>query len=152
MVGGWLTMQVACVVMARCCAPCARHARAHSTSLSIQLCYSQAQGQNGTGSTSSWGREQPGGQGAVLIFLPGVDDILKISDVLALHAAFCDPVRYAVLPLHGQLRTFEQRRVFERSPAGVRKFVLATNIAETAIMVDDVVYVVNTGRMKEMRF
>jgi HrpA-like RNA helicase len=46
----------------------------------------------------------------------------------------------------------EQRRVFIRPPPGVRKIVLATNIAETAITVDDVGFVVDTGRMKENRY
>jgi small subunit ribosomal protein S24e len=41
---------------------------------------------------------------------------------------------------------------FQVPPAGVRKIVLATNIAETSITVPDVVFVVDTGRVKEMHF
>lgn len=46
----------------------------------------------------------------------------------------------------------EQRRVFVRPPSGVRKIVLATNIAETAITIDDIVAVINSGRLKEKSF
>ena len=42
--------------------------------------------------------------------------------------------------------------MFKIPPEGVRKVVLATNIAETSITVPDVVYVVDTGRVKEMHF
>ena len=46
----------------------------------------------------------------------------------------------------------DQRLVFQRPPRGVRKVVLATNIAETAITIDDIGFVVDTGRMKENRY
>lgn len=42
--------------------------------------------------------------------------------------------------------------VFQRPAAGVRKLVLATNIAETSVTIDDVVYVLNSGRAKEKSY
>jgi HrpA-like RNA helicase len=57
-----------------------------------------------------------------------------------------------LLPLHSTVAQAEQRRIFKVPPRGVRKVVLATNIAETSITVPDVVFVVDTGRVKEMHF
>ncbi|XP_035778067.1 ATP-dependent DNA/RNA helicase DHX36-like [Anopheles albimanus] len=48
--------------------------------------------------------------------------------------------------LHSRLSGEEQRHVFAKPPLGTRKIILATNIAETSITIEDVVYVINTGR------
>ena len=53
-------------------------------------------------------------------------------------------------PLHAGLPAERQRDVFKRPPPGARKVVLATNVAETSITIDDVAVVVDTGRAKAM--
>jgi len=60
--------------------------------------------------------------------------------------------RYILLPLHSMLSSDDQQRVFRVSPVGVCKIILATNIAESSVTVDDIVYVVNTGTVKIKAF
>ncbi|KAI0023561.1 P-loop containing nucleoside triphosphate hydrolase protein [Xylariomycetidae sp. FL0641] len=90
--------------------------------------------------------EYSGKQGGILIFLPGVVEINRtvnqLKAVSSLH----------VLPLHASLDTREQRRVFQSAPAGKRKVVVATNVAETSITIDDIVAVIDTGKVKETSF
>lgn len=54
--------------------------------------------------------------------------------------------------MHSILPTVNQKEAFRRPPPGVRKIVIATSIAETSITIDDVVYVVDSGRLKTKSF
>jgi HrpA-like RNA helicase len=93
-----------------------------------------------------------GSAGAILVFLPGWDEIAKLRDMLREHRTLGRKGEAHIYPLHSMVAPSEQRRVFSRPPQGVRKVVLATNIAETAVTIDDVVYVVDSGRLKEKSF
>ena len=90
-----------------------------------------------------------GEEGAVLVFLPGLSDITALLASLGGSRRFGDPARFRILPLHSSLSPAEQSEVFERMPPGVRKVVLATNIAETSITIDNIVYVIDPGFSKQ---
>jgi ATP-dependent RNA helicase DHX57 len=59
---------------------------------------------------------------------------------------------YDLFPLHAGLSSQEQSRVFRKVPKHVRKIVAATNVAETSITIDGIIYVIDTGRVKETQF
>lgn len=86
--------------------------------------------------------------GDILVFLTGVDDIRAIEEKMGYLRGSHDLV---VLPAHGGLAPEDQAKVFYSYP-GRRKVVLATNIAETSITIDGVVFVIDTGFIKQTHF
>jgi pre-mRNA-splicing factor ATP-dependent RNA helicase DHX38/PRP16 len=59
-----------------------------------------------------------------------------------------DPPPLAVLPMYSQLPADLQTKIFERAQENARKVVVSTNIAETSLTVDGIIYVVDTGYCK----
>ncbi|KAG6693835.1 DExH-box ATP-dependent RNA helicase DExH1 isoform X1 [Carya illinoinensis] len=92
------------------------------------------------------------GDGAILVFLMGWDDISKLLDKVKGNSFLGDPSKFLVLPLHGSMPTLNQREIFDRPPPNKRKIVLATNIAESSITIDDVVHVIDCGKAKETSY
>ena len=87
----------------------------------------------------------PGG-GDVLVFLPGEREIRETADVLRGR-----PLKGAeILPLYGRLSMEEQARIFR--PAGARRVVLATNVAETSLTVPGIRFVVDSGLARISRY
>ncbi|XP_054976851.1 putative ATP-dependent RNA helicase DHX57 [Sorex araneus] len=92
--------------------------------------------------------------GAILVFLPGLAEIKMLYEQLQANSLFNNrrSDRCVVHPLHSSLSSEEQQAVFVRPPAGVTKIIISTNIAETSVTIDDVVYVIDSGKMKEKRY
>ncbi|CAG9819856.1 unnamed protein product [Phaedon cochleariae] len=91
--------------------------------------------------------------GTILIFLPGIAEITTMYDQLNVNRTLgCRGGRYLLLPLHSSLTSEEQAAIFKKPKDGKRKIVLSTNLAETSITIDDCVFVIDSGKMKEKRF
>ena len=85
--------------------------------------------------------------GDVLAFLPGVGEIERTR--VRLEARLPDA---AILPLHGQVDPAGQRAAIRRDPAGRRRIVLATSIAETSLTLDGVSVMVDSGLARRAEF
>ncbi|KAG5239498.1 DExH-box ATP-dependent RNA helicase [Salix suchowensis] len=94
-------------------------------------------------------KERPG---SVLVFMTGWEDISCLRDQLKAHPLLGDPNRILLLTCHGSMATSEQKLIFEKPPPNVRKIVLATNMAEASITINDVVFVVDCGKAKETSY
>ncbi|OQV15950.1 putative ATP-dependent RNA helicase DHX30 [Hypsibius exemplaris] len=85
-------------------------------------------------------------EGGILVFLPGWQEIKAMRTRIM--NSFYKADRHCVLTLHSMIPLNEQHSVFDRMPPHRRKIVLATNIAETSITINDIVYVVDPGNMR----
>ncbi|KAJ3922223.1 P-loop containing nucleoside triphosphate hydrolase protein [Lentinula edodes] len=86
-------------------------------------------------------------RGGILIFLPGVQEIRQCIDALLGESMKDDAL---LLPLHANLSSAEQMKVFVRTSKW--KIIVATNVAETSITIDDILYVVDVGKVKEVQY
>ncbi|KAG2706688.1 hypothetical protein I3843_05G103400 [Carya illinoinensis] len=94
-------------------------------------------------------------EGDVLIFMTGQDDIEKLVSKLEDRVQSLDEgscMDAIILPLHGSLPPEMQVRVFSPPPLNCRRFIVATNIAETSLTVDGVVYVIDSGYVKQRQY
>ncbi|EAS3237971.1 ATP-dependent helicase HrpB [Salmonella enterica] len=86
--------------------------------------------------------------GSLLLFLPGVGEIQRVHEHLASRVGsdvlFC--------PLYGALSLEAQRKAIVPAPAGMRKVVLATNIAETSLTIEGIRLVVDSAQERVARF
>ena len=91
-------------------------------------------------------RQEPG---SILAFLPGQSEILRTASVLE---ARLRPGEASVAPLYGAMDRAAQDRAIRPSPAGSRKIVLATSIAESSLTIEGVRVVVDSGLARVPRF
>ncbi len=91
--------------------------------------------------------EQPG---SVLVFLPGQAEIRRVHQ--SLQDALGERPDVLLCPLHGELDLSAQRAAIDPPAQGLRKVVLATNIAETSLTIDGVRVVIDAGLARVPRF
>uniref|UniRef100_A0A672PQL0 Pre-mRNA-splicing factor ATP-dependent RNA helicase PRP16 n=1 Tax=Sinocyclocheilus grahami TaxID=75366 RepID=A0A672PQL0_SINGR len=90
-----------------------------------------------------------GMMGDILIFMPGQEDIEVTSDQIVQRLEDLENAPpLAVLPIYSQLPSDLQAKIFQKAPDGVRKCIVATNIAETSLTVDGIMFVVDAGYCK----
>ena len=87
-------------------------------------------------------------KGSLLVFLPGEGEIRRVATELEKEELPNTTIR----PLYGAMPLAEQDQAIRPSPAGTRKIVLATTIAETSLTIDGVEAVIDTGLKRAPRF
>ena len=83
--------------------------------------------------------------GSILVFLPGQGEIRRVAETLGARVKSPD---VDVAPLYGALDAHAQDLAISPSPAGRRKIVLATSIAETSLTIEGVRVVIDSGLMR----
>ncbi|KAG5208188.1 RNA helicase, ATP-dependent DEAH box, HrpB-type [Trichophyton interdigitale] len=87
---------------------------------------------------------------AILIFMPGLAEIRRLHDEILSIPMFQNG--WVIYSLHSSIASEDQEKAFVVPPPGMRKVVIATNIAETGITIPDITAVIDTGKEKVMRF
>ena len=94
-------------------------------------------------------------EGAILVFLPGLQEItnldLFVRTQRPLGVDFNDTSRFRISMLHSSIPTV-QNEIFGEVPAGCRKVIFSTNIAETSVTIPDVQFVVDSGKLREKQY
>ena len=91
--------------------------------------------------------DDPGGNGHLLVFLPGLSEIRRVCKRLE---PIAEQAGARVFPLHGSFSSDEQDRALR--PSDRRKIILSTNIAETSLTIDGVNTVIDTGLARSVSF
>ncbi|MCE9685765.1 ATP-dependent helicase HrpB [Shewanella sp. AS16] len=87
--------------------------------------------------------------GSLLAFLPGKAEILRLAEFLG---ARLDGERFSICPLYGELSPQAQDKAIAPAPAGRRKLVLATNVAESSLTIEGISLVVDSGYRRHAGF
>jgi ATP-dependent helicase HrpB len=91
-------------------------------------------------------------QGNLLVFLPGAGEIRRVAADLVKILPSVSEEMVVVAPLYGGLSLEAQQEAIDEPPDGVRKIVLATNIAETSLTIQGINTVVDSGLVREAAF
>ncbi|KAF3104229.1 DEAH-box ATP-dependent RNA helicase prp22 [Orbilia oligospora] len=92
--------------------------------------------------------------GDILVFLTGQEEIDTACEILYERMKALGPAvpELIILPVYSALPSEMQSKIFEPAPPGSRKVVIATNIAETSITIDQIYFVIDPGFVKQNAF
>ncbi|XP_011701702.1 PREDICTED: putative pre-mRNA-splicing factor ATP-dependent RNA helicase DHX16 [Wasmannia auropunctata] len=92
--------------------------------------------------------------GDILVFLTGQEEIETCQEMLQerVRRLGSKLAELLILPVYANLPSDMQIKIFQPTPPGARKVVLATNIAETSLTIDNIVYVIDPGYAKQNNF
>ncbi|XP_050423506.1 pre-mRNA-splicing factor ATP-dependent RNA helicase DHX16 isoform X2 [Adelges cooleyi] len=92
--------------------------------------------------------------GDILVFLTGQEEIETCHELLQerVRRLGSQIKELIILPVYSNLPTDMQAKIFEPTPPNARKVVLATNIAETSLTIDNIIYVIDPGFCKQNNF
>lgn len=92
--------------------------------------------------------------GDILVFLTGQEEIETCFEMLQERTKRIGKKlkELIILPVYANLPSDMQAKIFEQTPEGARKVVLATNIAETSLTIDNIIYVIDPGFAKQNNF
>ena len=90
--------------------------------------------------------------GSCLVFLPGVKEINQLSKLIATWLQTENIQHIMLAALHGSLNKNQQDQAISASAEGMRKIVLATNIAETSLTIDGIDCVIDSGLERVMQY
>lgn len=92
--------------------------------------------------------------GDILVFLTGQEEIESVQKVLEEYGPVCPPgtPKMIICPIYASLPSHQQMAVFQNTPQGCRKIILATNIAETSITISGIRFVIDPGFVKMRQY
>jgi pre-mRNA-splicing factor ATP-dependent RNA helicase DHX16 len=87
--------------------------------------------------------------GDILVFLTGQEEIESCTEMISERVkGLGKKIReLIVLPIYSNLPSDMQIKIFEPTPHNARKVILATNIAETSLTIDGIIYVIDPGSL-----
>lgn len=96
----------------------------------------------------------PNSEGDILVFLTGQEEIESVQKTLEEYGPMCPHTspKLIVCPIYASLPSHQQMAVFQNTPKGCRKVILATNIAETSITITGIRHVIDPGFVKMRQY
>lgn len=94
------------------------------------------------------------GAGDILVFLTGQEEIETAVEILEqrVRGLGTKAKELLICPIYSTLPSDLQAKIFEPTPPGARKVVLGTNIAETSLTIDGIIYVIDPGFCKQKSY